>query len=125
MSLPRPLCTRLTPELEEPLERRFFELDWRPSEGLRRVVAEWLALQRFPRIVFRDTMAGRRAALRDGPEVWEVAAAAGPSRAMSAAGGQRFAGVRGEALEEALAYARENASEIDPLVARSERLSGG
>ena len=122
MPLPRPLCTRLPPDLETSLEQRFFEQDWRPSEGLRHVIQEWLALATFPQIEFRDTRAGRRAALRDGPEVWEVAAAAGPSRAMSAAVGQRFAGIRGEALEEALAYARGFPDQIDRIVAREERL---
>lgn len=124
MSLPRPLCTRLPPDLEAGLERTFFEQDWGPSEGLRNVIEEWLAFERFSQIEFRDTRAGRRAALRGGPEVWEVASAAGPSRAMSAAVGQRFAGTRGEALEEALAYARAYSDQIDRIVAREERLAG-
>lgn len=124
MPLPRPLCTRLPSELEGRLEQRFFEEDWAPSEGLRTVVREWLALDCFARIEFRSTRSGRRAALRDGPEVWEVAAAAGPSRAMSAAVGQKYARVPGEALEEALAYARTNREEIDRIVAREARLSG-
>ena len=85
MPLPRPLCTRLPSDLESELEERFFELDWSASRGLREIAREWLAVQRFPTIEFRDTPAGRRAGLRGGPEVWEVAAAAGPSRAMSAA----------------------------------------
>ena len=38
--------------------------------------------------------------------------------------GQRFAGTRTEALEEALAYAKEHAARIDPIVAREERLAG-
>ncbi len=43
---------------------------------------------------------------------------------MSAAVGQRFAGIRGEALEEALSYAREYRDEIDRIVAREERFAG-
>ncbi|WP_419934286.1 hypothetical protein [Candidatus Palauibacter sp.] len=123
MPLPRPLCTRLSREVESELERIFFEQQWTPSEGLRTILREWLSVQRFPQIEFRETRAGRRAALRGGPEVWEVAAAAGPGRAMSAAVGQRFAGTRTEALEEALAFAKEYADEIDPIVAREERLA--
>lgn len=124
MTLPRPICTRLPGDVESQLERRFLEQDWSPSEGLRNVIAEWLALQRFEGIEFRDTRAGRRAALRGGPEVWEVAAAAGPNLAMSAAVGQRFAGTRGEALEEALAFAREYREAIEKIVAREARLAG-
>ncbi|WP_423926655.1 hypothetical protein [Candidatus Palauibacter sp.] len=123
MSLPRPLCTRLSREVESELERIFFEQQWTPSEGLRAILREWLSVQRFPQIEFRETRAGRRAALRGGPEVWEVAAAAGRARAMSAAVGQRFAGTRTEALEEALAYAKAYADEIDPIIAREERLA--
>ena len=123
MSLPRPLCARISRELEAELERVFSEQQWSPSEGLREILLEWLAVQRFPRIEFRETRAGRRAALRGGPEVWEVAAAAGPSRAMSAAVGQRFAGTRTEALEEALTYAKAYADRVDPIVAREERLA--
>ena len=123
MPLPRPLCTRLPRELESELERIFSEQQWSPSEGLRRVLQEWLSLEEFPRIEFRETRAGRRAALRDGPEVWEVAAAAGPGRAMSAVVGQRFAGTRTDALEEALAYARRHPELIDPIIAREARLA--
>lgn len=43
-----------------------------PSIGLRRVVEEWWALQHFPGIEFRDGVSGRRAALREGPDVWDV-----------------------------------------------------
>lgn len=123
MPLPRPLCTRVSREVESALERVFLEQQLTPSQGLRRILLEWLALETFPQIEFRETRAGRRAALRGGPEVWEVAAAAGPGRAMSAAVGQRFAGTRTEALEEALAYAKEHADRIDPIVAREERLA--
>lgn len=123
MPLPRPLCTRVSREVELELERVFLEQQWAPSEGLRGILLEWLAVRKFSQIEFRETRAGRRAALRGGPEVWEVAAAAGPSGAMSAAVGQRFAGTRTEALEEALAYAREYADQIDPIVAREERLA--
>ena len=124
MPLPRPLCTRVAREVESELERVFLEQQWTPSEGLRNILLEWLALQSFPQVEFRETRAGRRAALRGGPEVWEVATAAGPGRAMSAAVGQRFAGMRTEALEEALAYAKEYADQIDSIVAREERLAG-
>ncbi|HXC25395.1 MAG TPA: hypothetical protein VNU46_05720 [Gemmatimonadaceae bacterium] len=42
------------------------------SAGLRRAVEEWWAIQQFPEILFRDGVSGRRAALREGPDVWEV-----------------------------------------------------
>lgn len=121
MSLPRPICTRLPPDLEARLEARLDEQDWTPSEGLRRIVHEWLAAQRFEGIEFRDTPSGRHAALRGGPEVWEIAEAAGEGRAMSAALAQKFAWVSGEAVEVALAYARAFRPEIDRQIAHAQR----
>lgn len=122
MALPRPLCTRIPPELEAELESRFADLEWSPSEGLRAVVREWLILGRFSHIEFRDTALGRRAALRGGPEVWEVVAVADgdPSRALA-----HFNWVPGESVSEALAYAEEHPAEIRRIIDRNRRLAGG
>ena len=123
MQLPRPLCVRLPRRLEAEVERVFRERQWRPSQGLKTILQEWLATEKFARIEFRETRAGRRAALRDGPEVWEIAAAAGPDLAMSAAVGQAFAGTRSAALEDALAYAKEYPDQIRAIIAHEERIA--
>lgn len=125
MPLPRPLCTRLPREIEAELEARFKPLDWSPSEGLRAVVREWLALQRYPSLEFRDTAFGRRAAVRGGPEVWEVAQVAGDGGEVDAGLESHFGWVPRAALEDALAYADAFPAEIRRIVERNRRLAGG
>lgn len=122
MALPRPICTRLPPDLEAALEARLGELGWAPSEGLRAIVREWLIGGRFPALEFRDTALGRRAAIRGGPEVWEVASVSGPGRADRVR--RHFSWVPAPALEEALAYAEEFPDEIDRIIELNARLAG-
>jgi hypothetical protein len=123
MPLPRPLCTRLSAEIEDELAARFEEHDWAPSEGLRNVVHEWLAAGRTPAIEFRDTALGRRAALRGGPEVWEVAAVAGSARELSTGVTAHFSWVAPDALRQALEYASCYPAEIDRILDRNRRLA--
>jgi len=125
MTLPRPLCTRLPRDIESVLEARFEALDWAPSEGLRAIVGEWLALQRFPSLEFRDTAFGRRAAVRGGPEVWEVAQGAGEERRVGPALESHFSWVARAGLEEALAYAEAFPGEIRKILERNRRLASG
>lgn len=125
MALPRPICTRLPRALESELEDRFAALDCSPSEGLRTVVREWLALERFRAIEFRDTAFGRRAAIHGGPEVWEVAQVAGDAGRVDDRLETHFAWVAPAALEVALAYAAAFPEEISSILERNRRLAGG
>lgn len=125
MALPRPLCTRLPTGLESELGTRFDALEWSPSEGLRSVVREWLALQRFPSLEFRDTALGRRAAIRGGPEVWEVAQVAEDAGRVDDRLETHFAWVAPAELEVALAYAAAFPEEISRILERNRRLAGG
>lgn len=68
----KPLTTRLPEWLERELRTLFRERGLGPSEGLRRVAEEWWVMKTFPAIEFRDGPAGRRAAIRGGPDVWEI-----------------------------------------------------
>lgn len=125
MALPRPLCTRLPRALEAALEARFADHGWSPSEGLRAVVGEWLALQRHPALEFRDTAFGRRAAIRGGPEVWEVVQVGGDADRVDADLEAHFSWVPRAALDEALAYAGAFPDEIRRIVERNRRLAAG
>jgi hypothetical protein len=110
--------------MEAELERRFDEQGWSPSEGLRSVVREWLAADRFPRIEFRDTALGRRAAVRGGPEVWEIASVAG-SGGVDGRVREHFSWVDPRGLEDAVAYAGTFPDEIRKIIDRNRRLAGG
>lgn len=101
-----------------------------PARGLRRVLQEWWTAQHFPAIVFRDGGEGRRAVLRDGPDVWEVVMVARAYDADRPDGDRgplyaHFAGlVEREAVDQALGYADRFPEEITALLdenARAER----
>lgn len=66
------MTTRLPDWLERDLRDFFRERGRGPSEGLRHIAEEWWVREHHPDIEFRDGIFGRRAALREGPEVWEI-----------------------------------------------------
>jgi hypothetical protein len=117
-------ATRLADWLERDVRSFWAEHGEGPSVGLRRVVEEWWAMQHFPAIEFRDGVSGRRAALRGGPDVWEVVMVArdyGNDRERLSA---HFGGrVANEALAQALAYAERFPDEINSAIAENERVA--
>ena len=117
------VSARLADWLERELRAFWQEHGDDPSTGLRRVAEEWWAMQRFPAIEFRDGVTGRRAALRDGPDVWEVAMVARDYRDDVDGLVAHFGGlVPREALAQALAYAERFAEEVAGRVAENERV---
>src|SRR5262249_15250733 len=56
------------------LERRRRGMGEPKSRVAERLIDEGLRMEEFPGLVFRDGPSGRRAALVDGPDVWEVIA---------------------------------------------------
>ena len=89
---------------------------------------DWL-MDDFPALTFRDGVTGRRAALRDGPDVWEVAMVARDYADDRVGLCAHFAGfVDASALDQALAYCERFPDEISSMLnenARAERLLGG
>lgn len=123
------MTARIEDWLKEDVETFWEAHGEKPSPGLRRVIQEWWAIQQFPALTFRDGVSGRRAVLRDGPDVWEVAMVArdyGDDRERLHA---HFPGVVDrDVLGQALAYAGRFPDEIAALLAdnaRVERLLGG
>lgn len=69
----RPLSIRFSDELHERL-RGYADAVGQPISTVAQLaVREWLDMVEHPGIVFRDGPTGRRAALAEGPDVWEVA----------------------------------------------------
>ncbi|MGH7664101.1 MAG: hypothetical protein ACRENI_07390 [Gemmatimonadaceae bacterium] len=117
----------LTARLDDWLKQEIEEF-WRahgegPSAGLRHVVEEWWAMLSYPSIEFRDGIAGRRARLRGGPDVWEVAMVAAGCGADRTGLYEHFAGfVSRKELDEALAYAERFPEGIQRAIAENARI---
>jgi uncharacterized protein (DUF433 family) len=93
-----------------------------PSEALRAIVAEWVAMAKYPAIVFRDGPVGRRPGLRVGPDIWEIVMVAREAGADVAALREHFGPhLSPEVIEQALAYAAEH-HEVDAWVDEHDRL---
>lgn len=68
-----PLSIRFDPELLERLRRKARSTPGASPSGLaQRMVDEGLRMAEHPGMVFKDGPSGRRAALQQGPDVWEV-----------------------------------------------------
>lgn len=117
----RPMSVKLPPWLDEELRREFEERGESASEGLRRILEAWWVRRHLPGVEFREGLAGRRAAVEGGPEVWEIVSV------LRDYGGERgkleehFAWLADEALEAALAYYDRFPDRVDALVEENER----
>lgn len=117
------LTARLDEELKEAIVRFWKAHGAGPSSAMRHVAEEWWAMQQFPLVVFREGVSGRRAALRDGPDVWEVVAVARDYAQDSEGLREYFAPfVAAEAIEQALAYAERFPQRIDAEIADNLRV---
>lgn len=118
----RPLSVKLRPWLEEELRREFEERGESISEGLRRVLEEWWTQRHLPAIEFRDDVAGRRAAVDGGPEVWEVVSVLRDYDGHLEGLSEHFDWLDDEALDDALEYYERFPDRIDALVEENDRM---
>ena len=123
------MTARIEEWLKEDVEKFWQSHGEKPSPGLRRVIQEWWAVQHFPALAYRDGVSGRRAVLRDGPDVWEVAMVAREYGGDRSGLNAHFAGfVEPDVIDQALAYTDRFPDEISAMLvenARVERLLGG
>ncbi len=114
------------PELKEQLAEEAAARGLSTSALAEELIDEGLRMQRHPGIVFRPGPAGRRPALLDGPEVWEVIGGLiggdVPPEERVARSIDLF-DLRREDIEAALAYYAEFTDEIDGWLAELDRLS--
>lgn len=118
-----PLTTRLPEWLERELGEFFREHGLGPSQGLRTLAEEWWAMERYPAIEFRDDPFGRRAALRGGPEVWEVVSAWRDSGEDLLALAQLFDWIDRRDLEQAIDLYRRFPDPVDAVIEENERVA--
>lgn len=121
--MPAPVTTRLPEWLDEELSGIFSQSGEGRSEGLRRVAEEWWALAHFPAIEFRDGVSGRRAAVRGGPDVWEIAMVQRDYRDDREGLYQHFSWVSREDVDQALEYAEKFSASVNERIAQNERVA--
>lgn len=112
---------RMDSQVFERLERRRRLAGRRRPELMSRYIDEGLRMEDHPGILFRSGPAGRRPALVDGPDVWEVIRVVRNvevtgERAVDQAA--QWLGLRRDRVEAALRYYAEYAPEIDDWIAR-------
>ena len=112
---------RMESQVFERLEQRRRQVGRRRPELMNRYIDEGLRMEDHPGIVFRSGPAGRRPALVDGPDVWEVIRVVRNveetgERAVDEAA--RWLGLRRGQIEAALGYYAEYPAEIDDWLAR-------
>lgn len=118
----RTISFRIPDELAAALAER--AAPWRlasESDAYRRILEEWLAMQKHPGIRFMDSVLGRRAALVGGPYVWKVIWIARAYDFDAARIGEFYPWLAGEPLSAALAYYHEHRDEIDDLIEANDR----
>ena len=84
---------------------------------------EWLRMERHPGVCFRNGAAGRRAALHDGPDIWQLMA---HLRGASGEDGARIRetadllGLSERSVRAAMRYYAEHPEEIDGWIRRND-----
>jgi hypothetical protein len=122
------MSARLDPWLKDSIEEFWRAHGEGPSSGLRRVAEEWWAMAHLPEITFVDGVAGRRARLRNGPDVWEIVAVREDYGGDEDGFREHFSFVPPESLAQAIEYAERFPDDIDAMIAgnrRVERLLDG
>lgn len=94
-----------------------------PSSGFRHIVEEWWTLQNLPALEFRDGVSGRRAGLRNGPDVWEVVLTARDYGGDLDALAEHFGGLLPKAdLGQALEYAERFPGAVERRIEENLRI---
>lgn len=117
------VSARLDDWLKESIEQFWRTHGEGPSTGLRHVVEEWWATQTYPAIAFRDGVSGRRAYLRDGPDVWEVVSVARAYGRDRTGFYEHFSPFTSpESLDQALAYADRFPEAVSAMIEKNQRM---
>lgn len=118
-----PITTRLPDWLDEDIRGYWARIGERPSPGYRRIIEEWWTCQHLSELEFRDGVAGRRAGIRGGPDVWEVIIVArqcerDPQRIAEHFGGHLSV----EAIRQALSYQERFGELVEAQIRDNERV---
>ncbi len=71
MSAP-PLTTRLPEWLDQEIRDYFKDAGIGVSTGMKQIAEEWWIMRNMPSVEIRDGVTGPRAALKNGPDIWQI-----------------------------------------------------
>ena len=118
-----PITTRLPDWMDREIRGYWERQGVKPSPGYRRTIEEWWVSANLSLLEFREGVSGRRAGVRGGPDVWEVALVA---RELDDEGVQledHFGGrLSREATQDALRYIRRFPEAIADQLRENERV---
>lgn len=118
-----PITTRLPVWMDQEIRTYWKKHGEKPSPGYRRIIEEWWVTETLPLLEFRDGVSGRRAGLRGGPDIWEIALIARDCSGDMGRIEAHFGGfVVREAIEQALRYAEQFADLIAEQIGENERV---
>lgn len=118
----QPTSFRLPAWLEDELKEEFERAGMSTSEGMRRALEEWWALRAYDHIEFREGLTGRHAAVRGGPEVWEIVMVASSYGEDREGLREHFGWLETEAVDEALDYYDRFPDRVDDRIEENERV---
>jgi hypothetical protein len=116
----------LDTETLDRLRARGRETDEDEAHLIQRLIDEGIRIERHPRIVFRDGPVGRRPALCDGPDVWEIMSAVRDVESLDLDGIEAIAAwldLPPHWIEAAMGYYAEYPEEVDFWIDRNKRMA--
>jgi hypothetical protein len=118
-----PITTRIPDWIDREVRAYWKKQGEKPSPGYRRAIEEWWITQTLPLLEFRNSPSGRRAAVRGGPDVWEIAMIAREYQGNVQRLEEHFGGyLSREALDQALRYAERFPETIEAQLAENARV---
>jgi len=116
-----PLTTRLPEWLDQEIREYFRSNGVGVSAGMKQIAEEWWIIQNMPSIEIRDGVTGPRAALKDGPDIWQIIMVKEDYGDDLKGLSEHFGDLPIEDIEKALAFYELFAEQIDAKLRENER----
>ena len=116
-----PLTTRLPEWLDQELRRYFRNNGVGVSAGMKQIAEEWWITRNMPSIEIRDGVTGPRAALKDGPDIWQIIMVKADYGEDLEGLSEHFGGLSMEDIESALAFYKLFPEQVNDKIRENER----
>jgi uncharacterized protein (DUF433 family) len=116
-----PLTTRLPEWLDQAIREYCRESGLGVSAGMKQIAEDWWIIRNMPGIEIREGVTGPRAALRDGPDIWQIIMVRQDYGDDLEGLREHFGGLTLEDIERALAFYELFPERIDAKLRENER----